>query len=147
MTMLEAMMNRDAASGPASDAPGPAYWCDEDAGGCEETFDLDACQAFERIVVKTERSVYELVVLSGSDGDVMVRGGRFFPQFKRARIVGSTGRGSAVRLKTLTVGLRLELIAGRERFVTSRIEGIYRSADYPTGADALPPDVAAGRSC
>ena len=41
---------------------------------------VDSCAAQDTIVVTTRSSVYELVVLRGDRGDVLVRGGRHFTE-------------------------------------------------------------------
>ena len=90
----------------------------------DEAIQLDSCPAFQWIVVRTRRSVYEIIVLSGDAGDVMVRGGRYFPEFRCATVVGSTFGGSAVRLGTICVGCYLELQVDGKSVVTSRIEAV-----------------------
>ena len=54
---------------------------------------IDSCPALEWIVVRTLNSVYDVIVLSGNAGEVLVRGGRFFPEFCRARLAGATAGG------------------------------------------------------
>jgi hypothetical protein len=87
---------------------------------------LDFCVPFEHIAVRTRRTDYEVVVLPGSSGDVLVRGGRFFEEFRRARLAGSTFGGSAIRVKTIEVGCTLELQVDGTRIVTSTIEAVSR---------------------
>jgi hypothetical protein len=89
-----------------------------------DAIQLDSCPPFERIVVRTRRSVYDVVVLSGDPGEVMIRGGRFFPEFRRARVAGSTAGGSVLKLRSICVGLHMELNVNGKRFVTSRIQAI-----------------------
>lgn len=100
-------------SNPAlHDQPAPAAIC------------LNACLPFDRLEVRTERTVYDVVVLSGSTGEALVRGGRHFVDFRRARVVGSTFGGSAVRFRTIEVGAHLELQVEGQRVVTSTIRSI-----------------------
>jgi hypothetical protein len=87
---------------------------------------LDACFPFEHLAVRTRRTDYEVVVLPGSSGDVLVRGGRFFEEFRRVRLAGSTFGGSAIRVKTIQVGCPLELQVDGTRIVTSTIEAVSR---------------------
>jgi hypothetical protein len=70
--------------------------------------------------------VYELIVLSGKDGEVLVRGGRLFPVFRRARVAGSMMGSAAVRLASIVVGLHLELVVDGKSFLTSVVEGVSR---------------------
>lgn len=85
---------------------------------------LDSCQEFQWIVVRTRQSAYDIIVLPGDAAEVMVRGGRFFPEFRRATLAGSTFGGSAVRLKSICVGLHLELHADGKSFLTSPIRAV-----------------------
>jgi hypothetical protein len=71
-------------------------------------------------------SNYEVVVLPGSCGDVLVRGGHYFPTFQHAALAGSTFGGTAIRLRTIEVGCRLELRVGGTPIVTSTIEAVSR---------------------
>lgn len=89
---------------------------------------LSSCAPFERIVINTLNNVYELIVLSGDAGDVLVRGGRF-PEFCRARVAGSTAGGTALTLKTIVLGLRLELRVAGIAIVTSTIQAATRVRD------------------
>ena len=87
---------------------------------------LAACDQFETIVVNTRRSVYEIIILDGKSGAVLVRGGSDFPEFRRATFVGSTTDGRAVKVNTIDVGLRMELHIGRGSVITSPVAAIVR---------------------
>jgi hypothetical protein len=89
---------------------------------------LASCPALESIVVRTRSSVYELIVLSGDRGEVMIRGGRFFPEFRRATVAGSSFGGSCMKLRSICVGLYLELHTAGRLFVTSRIQAVSRGS-------------------
>jgi len=90
----------------------------------DDSIQLDSCPQFQWILMRTRRSVYDLIVLSGKAGEVMIRGGSFFPEFQLATIVGSTLGGSAVRLGSICAGCHLELHVDGKSFVTSRIETV-----------------------
>lgn len=87
---------------------------------------LDSCVAFERIAVKTQSSLYEVIVLCGRTGEVLIRGGRFFPEFRRAILTGSTAGGSALKLRTIDVGLRIELRDDLKLYTTTAVEAVSR---------------------
>ena len=87
---------------------------------------LDSCLPFEHIAVRTRRTDYEVVVLPGSSGEVLVRGGTFFKEFQRARLAGATFGGSAIRVNTIEVGCPLELHVDGTRIVTSPVESVLR---------------------
>jgi hypothetical protein len=95
-----------------------------DAAG--DAIHLDACAPFERLAVRTQKSEYELVVLPGTPGAVLVRGGRYFNEFRPAALAGSICGASAIRVRTIEVGGRLELHADGRIIVTSIIQDVSR---------------------
>ena len=96
---------------------------------------LDSCAPFERIAVKTHASEYEVTVLSAQTGEVLIRGGRFFPELRRVVLVGSrVGRGRT--LNTIDVGLRMELCDDMVLYTTSPVEAVSRVTLSPRGDTA-----------
>jgi hypothetical protein len=88
---------------------------------------IESCPALEQIVVRTRNSVYDIVVVSGREGDVMIRGGRLFPEFRCARLVGATAGGHTVKVLGVYVGLSVELFVDRHYVTTSPVLEISRS--------------------
>ena len=88
---------------------------------------IDSCEAPERIVVRTRNSVYDLVVCD-NEGDVLIRGGRLFPKFRRACLVGATAGGHNRKMLGIYEGLRLELFVDRRFVVTSTVLEISRAS-------------------
>jgi hypothetical protein len=124
---MEAGMNQDATSGDR--APSHAVVMplgDFPTYQSNDAIQLDSCPQFERIRVKTRSSVYDVIVLCGGVGDVLVRGGRFFPEFRRVRLAGSTAGGTALKLRSISVGFRMELHFNGESVVTSRVQTVSR---------------------
>jgi hypothetical protein len=104
----------------------------------DESIQLEACLEHEWIAIKTRRSVYDVVVLSGNTGEVMVRGGRFFPEFRRATVTGSIF-SAGVRLGRICVGMHLLLDDGERPVITSLIQTVSRPAHSITGANSMRP--------
>lgn len=102
--------------------PGKA-WSKEDL---DTAIHVDSCALFERIAVKTRSSLYELIVLSPPDGEVLIRGGRFFPEFRRAIVSGSSIGGSALKMRSIDVGCRMELRVEGTAFMTSTVQALSR---------------------
>ena len=90
----------------------------------DDAIQLDSCRAFDWVVVQTGSSVYDLIVLPGDAGNVLVRGGRFLPEFRSARVVGSTDGGTLLKVNSICVGFRMELHVSGECLLTSRIQAI-----------------------
>jgi len=98
----------------------------EPKGKSDTAIQVDACATFERIAVNTRSSLYELIVLSGRDGEVLVRGGRFFPRFRRAILIGSRAGGSALKPGTIEVGLCMELRVDLAAYLTTPVKTLSR---------------------
>ena len=93
-----------------------------------EGVQVDALPPLDALVVRTRNSTYEITVLSPRTGEVLVRGGRFFPEFTRARVGGSSLGGSFLKLRGIYVGFCLELHDGSQRIVTTSVQTIARAS-------------------
>ena len=89
-----------------------------------EGIQLEAVQDMERLLVRTENSTYEVTVISGRAGEILVRGGRFFPEFTAARLAGSSLGGSFLKLRGIYVGFNLEIHFDKRLIITSRVRQI-----------------------
>jgi hypothetical protein len=87
---------------------------------------LDLCPELERIIIKTQRSIYDIVVLSGESGAVAVRGGAFLPEYRQASFIGSLSRGVATHLGAVVVGLNLEFVVHGQSIITSPVQSFSR---------------------
>ena len=85
---------------------------------------VETREDLERILVRTYNSVYELIVQSGAKGEVLVRGGLFFPSFTRVHLAGSSFGGSFLKRLGIYVGLRMELFREGETIITSPVTAI-----------------------
>ena len=85
---------------------------------------IDSCAARDTIVVNTRSSVYELVVLRGDHGDVLVRGGRHFTDFKRVLFLGSTADDGSLIPRLIDIGLRMKFVSGDRFIITSAVHSL-----------------------
>jgi hypothetical protein len=76
------------------------------------------------LIVDTRNSSYRVATRGEWGGNVLVQGGSFFREETKARVAGSTARGSAIKIGWICVGLRMEISVGRRRFVTSPVQSI-----------------------
>ena len=93
---------------------------------------LKCCPPSETILVHTRSSVYELIVVRGDRGEVLVRGGKMLPAFRPAIFMGSTAGGTALKPNTIDVGLRMEFNLGGETMVTSVVKAVARETARDT---------------
>jgi hypothetical protein len=89
---------------------------------------IEACSPLDRLVVETRNSVYDVVVVSPKNGDVLVRGGRLFPDFRQAQLVGATAGRHTVKLLGIYSGLCMELFVDHRSVTTSPVAAVYRAA-------------------
>lgn len=85
---------------------------------------LESLDELETILVQTENTPYEITILSTRSGEVLVRGGQFFPERTAAYLAGSSLGGSFLKVRGVYVGYSLEFMLDRKRIVTSRIRAI-----------------------
>ena len=89
-----------------------------------EGLQVEGLAALETIQVLTKNTTYEITVMDGRTGDILVRGGRFFPVFTRARLSGATLAGSFLKLRGIYVGFCIEFHTEDGPIVTTRVRQI-----------------------
>ena len=89
-----------------------------------EGLQLETREDMDRLVVRTENSTYEITVISARAGEILIRGGRFFPEFTPARLAGGSLGGSFLKLRGIYVGFNLEVHFDRRLIITSRVRQI-----------------------
>ena len=98
---------------------------------------VEELSALERLVVRTENSTYEIILLSSATADVLVRGGAFFPVFTPARLAGSSLGGSFLKLRSVHVGFRMELSSERGFIVTSAVRSVAIAPHVTNSTDIM----------
>jgi len=89
-----------------------------------EGIQLETMPDMETLTVRTENSIYEITVICGHTGDILVRGGRFFPEFTEARLAGSSLGGSFLKLRGIYAGFSMEIHFDKRLIITSRVRQI-----------------------
>lgn len=85
---------------------------------------LASLQPLETLEVRTKNTVYEITVMDAKSGDVLVRGGQFFPIYTRARLAGASLAGSFLKLLGIYVGFSMEIHTDEGPIVTTRVRNI-----------------------
>lgn len=85
---------------------------------------IDHMEDMQKLAVQTANNLYEIVIISGHEGDVLVRGGKFFPELTPANLAGATLGGSFCKMRGIYVGFRMEFMANGKRIITSPVETV-----------------------
>jgi hypothetical protein len=71
---------------------------------------IDQIDEVTTLAIQTRNNLYEITVLNGHTGEVLVRGGEFFPVRTPVRLEGSTCGGAIVKKRGIYVGLRMQIV-------------------------------------
>jgi hypothetical protein len=85
---------------------------------------VDALQELDALSVRTLNSLYDIIVLKPRTGEVLVRGGKFFPEYTNAFLAGASLGGSFLKLRGIYTGFRMEIHVGLESIITSDVQSI-----------------------
>ena len=85
---------------------------------------LAAVSPLDTLEVRTKNTVYEITVIDPCSGDVLVRGGKFFPVYTRVRFAGASLSGSFLKLLGIYVGFSMEIHTDDGAIVTTRVRSI-----------------------
>jgi hypothetical protein len=85
---------------------------------------VDRMEDFEKLEVRTRNSLYEITVIDGQSGEILVRGGSLFPELTPAQLAGATLGGCFCKMRGIYAGFRMEINANGQRTVTSPVESI-----------------------
>jgi hypothetical protein len=84
----------------------------------------DEMEDMETLAVRTRNNLYEITIIEGKSGEVLVRGGQFFPELTPARLAGATMGGCFCKMRGIYVGFRMEINENGRRTVTSPVLSI-----------------------
>ncbi len=85
---------------------------------------VDRIVDMSKLHVRTRNSLYEIIIIDGFSGEILIRGGRFFPELTPANLQGATLGGSICKLRGIYAGFRMELIASGSRTLTTPVESV-----------------------
>lgn len=119
--------------GPAA-VPAAALLSTWSAHDWRDGLNLGELSALDRITARTYYSTYEIVVVSPTSGDVLVRGGQFFPEFTPARLAGASLGTSLLKMRSMHVGFRVEFALDDRVIITSPVRTLaVNAASRPAG--------------
>jgi len=82
-------------------------WSDRD---WSDGVQIEQLPELTMLAVRTAHSLYEITVLDGRAGDVLVRGGSFFPERTPVKLNGSSFGGAILKWRGIYPGLKLEFV-------------------------------------
>ena len=85
---------------------------------------IDEMEDMKTLLVRTRNSLYEITIIEGKSGEVLVRGGQFFLELTPARLAGATMGGCFCKMRGIYVGFRMDINENGQRTVTSPVESI-----------------------
>ena len=85
---------------------------------------IEQMEDMQRLYVQTKNSLYEITVIDRWSGEILVRGGQLFPELTPAQLAGATLWGSFLKMQGIYVGFAMEINAGDQRFLTTRVREI-----------------------
>jgi hypothetical protein len=101
--------------------------CDLDTWSASRWSDgvqIASLHPLETLEVQTKNTVYEITVMDAKCGDVLVRGGKYFPVYTRVRLAGASLAGSVLKMLGIYVGFSMELHTDEGAIVTTRVRQI-----------------------
>jgi hypothetical protein len=84
-------------------------------------FQIEALAPLDTLAVCTRNSRYEITILSPATGEVLVRGGQFFPEFTRVTVSGSSLGNGCLKVRGVYVGFYLEFAHEGQTVRTTRV--------------------------
>ena len=78
----------------------------------------------EKLVIRTRNSLYEITIIEGRRGEILLRGGQLFTELTPVRLIGATLGGGFCKVLGIYVGFRMEINAYDQRIVTTPVESI-----------------------
>src|ERR1700719_3660223 len=85
---------------------------------------VDRMEDMEKLLIRTRNSVYEIIIIDGRRGEILICGGQYFPELTPARLAGATLGGSFCKMRGIYTGFRMEICASGQRTVTTPVESI-----------------------
>lgn len=85
---------------------------------------VDRMEDMRKLEVRTRNSLYEITIIDGHSGEVLIRGGSFFHELTPASLAGATLGGSICKLRGIYEGFQMEFTSNGKRTVTSPVEWI-----------------------
>ena len=85
---------------------------------------IDQLPDMQRIHVRTVYSLYEITVIDGRAGEILVKGGQYVPELTEGQLAGATLGGSFCKMRGIYPGFKMEFVANGQRLITSVVQTV-----------------------
>ena len=85
---------------------------------------IDELDEVQRIRVRTVYGLYEITVIDGRNGEILVKGGKYIPDLTEGQLTGATLGGSFCKMRGIYPGFKMEFVANGQRLVTSTVQTV-----------------------
>jgi hypothetical protein len=85
---------------------------------------IDELDEMQRIHVRTVYSLYEITVIDGRRGEILIKGGEHIPDLTEGRLTGATLGGSFCKIRGIYPGFKMEFVANGQRLITSTVQTV-----------------------
>ena len=86
--------------------------------------EVDRLGDLDTLIVETQNHEYVITVIDGREGEIVLRGGQFFPEMTRACLAGATLGGSFIKVRGIYLGFSMEFLYEGRRIITSSVRTI-----------------------
>ncbi len=87
--------------------------------------DLAELPTLTRLLVRTQNTVYQVILLSPGESKVLIQGGRFFAEPTESYLCGSSYGGNLLKVSWVGLGMRIEVMREGRRIVTSSVQSVH----------------------
>ena len=87
--------------------------------------DMGELPTLTRLHVRTQNTVYQLILLSPGESKVLIQGGRFFAEPTESYLCGSSYGGNLLKVSWVGLGMRIEVMREGRRIVTSIVQSVH----------------------
>lgn len=85
---------------------------------------VDRMEDMKKLEIRTRNSLYQITIIDGRSGEILIRGGRLFLQLTPANLAGATLGGCICKLRGIYGGFLMEFTANGQRTITTPVEWI-----------------------
>lgn len=85
---------------------------------------IDRLEDLQALRVETLNNTYDLAIVSAQRGEILVRGGRYFPDWTPVQFVGCSLGGGLLKRYGVHVGFRMEFYSAGRLILTSPVRAI-----------------------